>query len=92
MTSHVAAQPGTSASVLITDTPIVAARVGRRLLRLTNDHATQFVYGRLAATGALANKGFRIEPAGGTFTIADYDGAVCGISVGGTSVVLVVEV
>lgn len=90
--AHVASQPGTAVNVLITDTPIVAARVGRRTLILTNDHATQVVYGRVAATGAVANQGFRINAAGGVFSISNYDGPVCGISVGGTSAVLVVEV
>lgn len=92
VTAHVAAQPGTAVNVLVTDTPIVAARVGRRILILTNDHATQPVYGRLASTGATANQGFRVNAAGGVFAIEGYDGPVCGISVGGTSAVLVIEV
>lgn len=92
VTAHAPSQPGTVVSTLITDTVIVAARVGRRILIITNDHATQVVYARLAATGAVANAGIRINPAGGVFAIEGYDGPVCGISVGGTSALLVVEV
>lgn len=86
-------------SVLITSTPIVSANVSRSELTIVNDHATQIVYLQLTsgatpntAPAAVANQGIRLNAAGGSWTTNAYKGAVAGISVGGTSVVTVVEV
>lgn len=87
------AATGTGAvSVTTSNTAIVAANRNRVEVQLQNDHATQAVYLSLGGT-AVANTGFRLLPAAAnTFRTSAYTGAISGISVGGTSVVLVTEV
>lgn len=85
-------------SALITTTTVVAANISRRELTIVNDHATQVVYLALNTTDgstvptAVANSGLRLNAAGGSWTTNAYKGPVAAISVGGTSVLTVVEV
>lgn len=85
-------------SALITTTTVVAANVSRRELTVVNDHATQVVYLALNTTDgttvptAVANSGVRLNAAGGSWTTNSYKGPVAAISVGGTSVLTVLEI
>jgi hypothetical protein len=95
MARQAATQSG-AVSVLITSTAIASKNPGRREITICNDHATQVVYLALAtdsgvAPTAVASSGIRLNAAGGSWTSNEFDGAVAGISVGGTSVVTVVE-
>jgi hypothetical protein len=85
-------------SVLTTTTTVAAANQSRREITIVNDHATQLVYLALNTTDgttvptAVANSGIRLNAAGGSWTTNSYKGPVAGISVGGTSVVTVVDI
>lgn len=84
-------------SVLVTNTVVAAKHQGRQEITVVNDHATQVVYLALSTTPdvaptAVANSGIRLNPGGGTWTSHVYRGAVAGISVGGTSVVTIVDI
>lgn len=94
--SGTAAKTSGAVSVAVTSTPIAAKNLGRREITIVNDHATQVVYLALAtddgvAPTAVANSGIRLNAAGGSWTSNLWDGAVAGISVGGTSVVTIAE-
>lgn len=79
---------------------VVAANISRRELTIVNDHATQIVYLALNTTDgsggttptAVLNTGIRLNAAGGSWTTNAYKGPVAAISVGGTSVLTVVEI
>lgn len=85
-------------SALITTTTVVNANISRRELTVVNDHATQVVYLALNTTdgstvpAAVANSGVRLNAAGGSWTTNAYKGPVAAISVGGTSVLTVLEI
>jgi hypothetical protein len=87
-----------SISVLTTTTTVAAANQSRREITICNDHATQVVYLMLNTTDgttvptATASNGIRLNGAGGSWTTNSYKGPVAGISVGGTSVVTVVDI
>lgn len=85
-------QGGTAVSVTTGSTVVASPNADRAEITITNDHATQIVYLKLAAAAATANSGIRLNAAGGSYTTSAYTGEIRGISVGGTSTVLVVEV
>ena len=84
-TTHDAATVGTSAST------VVAANGRRNELFLQNDHATQVIYLSLGGT-AEANKGIRLNAAGGGVVITRYSGAVSAIATGAATTLLIAEV
>lgn len=94
--SQTAAKTSGAVSVLVTSTVVATKNLGRREITVTNDHATQLVYLQIAtddgtAPTAVANQGIRLNAAGGSWTSNMWKGAVAGISVGGTSVVTIIE-
>ena len=82
---------GDAVDVTTDSTSVVAANGNRIELTLQNDHASQVVYLSLGGT-AVANKGIRLNPGGGSYTTSAYTGAINAISVGGTSAVLITEI
>jgi hypothetical protein len=80
-------------SVTTATTTVLAANRNRKYACFVNDHASQTVYLHFSAT-AVANRGIRLNAAGASYEMSGknlYRGHVAGISVGGTSVVLVTE-
>lgn len=61
-----------------TSTPVVDANSYRTELNLVNDSDT-IIYLRLAGSGALMNKGIRLNADGGSYSSERYDGPVCAI-------------
>lgn len=90
--TDVASEPGTAVSVGTTSTVIAAANPDRVEITITNDHATQILYLKLAGAAAEANKGIRVNAAGGSYTTNAYTGEIRGIASGATTPVLVVEI
>lgn len=89
-----ATQAGTSVTVGTSSSTLVSANGARKLLVITNDHATQIVYLRLGASAAVANQGIRLNAAGGSVTIRgdEYTGEVRAIASGASTVVTLSEV
>ena len=87
----VADEPGTAVSVGAASTVVAAANPDRAEITIQNDHATQVVYLKLGGT-AEANKGLRLNAAGGSWTSQAYTGAVAAIATGAATGVLVTEV
>lgn len=82
----------TNVSVLTSSTTILANRTSRSHAVIVND-GTNVVYLSLGAT-AVANKGIRLNPSGGSYEINEQNlfiGEINGIAVGGTSNVTVLE-
>lgn len=82
---------GDAVSVGTSTTVVAAANKDRAELFLQNDHATQTVYLGLGQA-AVANKGIRLNAAGGSIVLTSYNGAVNAIATGATTPVLVTEV
>lgn len=87
-----AAQPGTSVSVGATSTVVAAANPARVEITITNDHATQILYLKLGAVAAEANKGIRLNAAGGSYTTNAYTGEIRAIASGASTPALIVEI
>lgn len=85
-------EPGTAVTVGAASATIASANADRAEITIQNDHATQVVYLKLAASAAEANKGIRLNAAGGSWTSSAYTGEVRGIATGAGTVVLVTEV
>ena len=85
-------QGGTTVSVGGTSTSVAAANPTRVEITITNDHASQIVYLKLAAAAAELNKGIRLNAAGGSYTTRAYTGEIRAIASGAATGVLVVEV
>jgi hypothetical protein len=88
--SEKAFQTGTAVSISGTASSAVTANVNRTRLWLQNDHATQIIYLSLGGTAEL-NKGIRLNAAGGSIVLDDYEGAVSAIATGATTPLLVTE-
>jgi hypothetical protein len=81
----------TAVSVQTTDTPLVGARAGRKLLIITNDSAN-IVYVTTQGT-ATVNAGIRLNANGGVLVLDRYvpQGALRAIALTGASNVTIVE-
>lgn len=80
-----------SVSVGTSSVEIVAANNDRVEVTICNDHASQILYLSLGGT-AEANKGIRVNAAGGSYTTSAYTGAINGIATGAATVATVSEV
>lgn len=91
--SDAAKTPGSSVSVPVTtDTLVIAANNARLELTICNDSDTA-IYLTLAATGAAAAKGVRLNANGGSWTTTQYRGAVSAFQSGAApKVVTIAEV
>lgn len=89
-----ATQAGTSVTVGTSSTTLVSANASRKLLVISNDHATNILYVRLGASAAVANQGIRLNAAGGSLTLRgdEYTGEVRAIASGASTVVTLSEV
>ena len=85
-------QPGTSVTVGAASATLLAANDTRAEVTICNDHATQVVYLKLAASAAEANKGIRLNAAGGSWTSNAYTGEIRAIATGAGTGVTVTEI
>lgn len=88
--TNAATTPHSSATVGATASTVVSANDNRVRLILGNDHATQVIYLSLGGT-AEANKGIRLNAAGGQVNLEGYTGAVSAIATGAGTGLLITE-
>lgn len=89
--SDVASVPHGAVTVGTTAVQVLAANGSRIEAFVCNDHASQVVYLSLGGT-AEANKGIRVNAAGGTVRIGSFTGAISAIASGASTTVTVAEV
>lgn len=83
--------PHGAVTVGTTAVQVLAANGARVDAFICNDHASQVVYLSLGGT-AEANKGIRVNAAGGMVRIGSFTGAISGIASGASTTVTVAEV
>lgn len=80
-----------SVSVGTSSVQVAAANRARVEITICNDHASQVVYLGLGEA-AVANKGVRLNAAGGSYTTRSFTGAINAIATGASTTVTFVEV
>jgi hypothetical protein len=89
--SDTAKTGGDAVTVGTSSTQLAAANGARVELFIQNDHASNTVYLGLGQA-AVANKGIRLNAAGGSIVLSSYNGEVNAIASGASTVVLVTEI
>lgn len=86
-----ARSPASAVSVGTESKTLLKENIGRIAAYITNDHATNVVYLALGSK-AEANKGIRLNAAGGAAVIDDYRGEITAIATGASTTVTYSEV